>query len=159
MFDEIINSMQARDRAKSRKIIKDMKTEDILSTFNAHNSLPLSNVFTKGELVTQVITHIDKGDGEPMRRYFFPMPGQPARVVAMLANPDFTADDTGCGAGYDDLLIEAAVPCSKENPTPEVREYLVSSRYFRTWSEGEVVPPDLAAFIDKKAAEAESKED
>jgi hypothetical protein len=159
MFDEIIKSMQARGRAKSRKITKDMKTEDILSTFNAHNSLPLSNVFTKGELVTQVITHIDKGDGEPLRRYAFPIPGQPARVVAMLANPGFTAEDTGSGAGYNDLLIEAAVPCSNENPTPEVREYRVSSRYFRPWIEGETIPPELADFIDKQAAETESKED
>jgi hypothetical protein len=82
MFDEIIKSMQARDLVKYRKATKDIQTNVILETLDVHKTLPLANKFKPGELVTQLITSIDPKDGEPNRRYSFPLPGQPTRVVA-----------------------------------------------------------------------------
>ena len=163
MFSDMLHDMLSKNKAiegriKHRKATKDLMPSTIMIALENYKPLPIKQTFKPDELVTQIITKIDPKDGEPMRRFSFPLPGQPARVIGMIENPKFISQEEGDANYYEDLLIAVAVAQVPPRQDFEVREYVVSSRYFRPYLPGETVDLDVAEYLDAQAAKLSSED-
>ena len=158
MFEEMMRGLAAEQgKKKMRKAVRDFNNSDILAKLDTTPALPVKNNFKPGDLITQVVVNVEK-DGEPNTRYKFPMPGQPAKVVGVIENPDFEEDSCGNKNGHKDLLVQAALANDPSEPNKMVvREYCMCSRYFRLWENGETIDQAVADYIDK--ADSEEKQD
>lgn len=162
MFTDLVTMLSGvekiKTRAMHRKAAKDLPTKEILNALDTYKPLPIKVLFAPNQLVTQRVLSTNPETGEPSRRFSFPLPGQPARVVGMIDTNVFEDSSEGDGNGYNDLLIAAVVPEMPPKKGFAVREYLVSSRYFRAYVPGETVEESVAKFIDSQVAKPHSEE-
>lgn len=119
-----------------------IENSTILESLRTRTPLPLQIPFKAGDLITQTIYGVDSNDGEPMRRYKFPLPGQPALVQQVI---DCPAVDTDGPASVQDLYISTVAPDGV------VREHVVSSKFFRAWEKDETVDETLLAWFKSVA--------
>jgi len=150
---ELLSCFGTGRKEKYKKNVRDLCNEDILSVLHAKDIRPLQKEFQVGDLITQEILFLDPSNGKPTTAYTFPLPGQPAKVVARIPNPLFHDDEVGVSCGVEDILIQGVSVVSDTDLTMREREISVASRFFRPWKEGETIDPIVADWIDKQAAE------
>ena len=144
MLEQLLAELHQKARGNVAKNTLALPFETILEKIKSHPYLPLENIFTKGQLVTQVIAGVDLS-GEPETRYKFPLPGQPAIVVDVIPNAPVTEGKPSIFWGKDDISIGVLTPIG-------VKHFIASSRYFRPWNpETDTKVDDLVeADINKK---------
>jgi len=147
MVTEILDQLRQDSHLSSHKkaelLLLGVENAEILKKLTIHSARKSQTNFVPGDLVTQTIMFVDPSDGEPMRAYSFPLPGQPAQVVEMLPSDlqKLNMREGSPAWGVDDMVI------STMGPTGVIQESVVSSRHFKGWTPGESVDPAMVAFI------------
>jgi len=144
MLEDLIKDIVSNNQDQKLLALAKVSSGEIAKKLKATPKLPMQNMFEEGELVTQIILGVAPSDGEPMTRYKYPEPGQPAMVVGHIHDPKITGGDKGF-AGLDDI----EVLCMDANG--EIGHYVVASRYFRRWIDGEQTYPERIAWLEKQA--------
>jgi hypothetical protein len=145
MFKQLLRQRQGSDDTAKLAAVSN---KTILEALEATPVRPLQKEFKPGDLITQEILRKDPSDGEPMTRYRFPLPGQPAKVVAVILNPELSGDDKGSSdRGAEDIVIHTFTGVDDK-----VLEFIVSSRFFRKFDakKDKGVDPEVKAFIASK---------
>jgi hypothetical protein len=140
MFERLLRQRQGSDDTAKLAAVSN---KTILEALEATPVRPLQKEFKPGDLITQEILRKDPSDGEPMTRYRFPLPGQPAKVVAVILNPELSGDGkSSSDRGAEDIVIHTFTG------TGMVLEFIVSSRFFRKFDakKDKGVDPEVKAF-------------
>jgi len=130
-----------KDQAKK---LAEATSESILKAIE--NEKPFAqNNFRVGDLITQVIRNEKCPCGhcsERDYRYKFPVPGQPAKVVAVQNNAIYSDDK------YQLTREDLVIRLFNGN---HIRDYCVDSSAFRLWVEGEQIDEAVKNDLLKEA--------